>query len=98
MAEEAQLLFEKLLGYANYAEVLDYCRRSANPVGRLLLHLFGQTSSHAFEQSDAICVVLSEETGTISIARNGRMVRNLDEARLRNILQLFMRADGRRGL
>ena len=50
------------------------------------------------EQSDAICVVLSEETGTISIARNGRMVRNLDEARLRNILQLFMRADGRRGL
>lgn len=43
------------------------------------------------EQSDAISVVVSEETGSISIARNGRMVRNLDETRLRNILQLFMR-------
>ncbi len=28
--------------YADFAEVLDYCRRSANPVGRLLLHLFGK--------------------------------------------------------
>lgn len=42
------------------------------------------------EQSDAISIVVSEETGIISIARNGRMVRNLDEARLRNILNLFM--------
>jgi diadenylate cyclase len=48
------------------------------------------------EQSDAISVVVSEETGAISIARNGRMVRNLDEARLRNILQLFTRADSTR--
>jgi diadenylate cyclase len=48
------------------------------------------------EQSDAISVVVSEETGTISIARNGRMVRNLDEARLRNILQLFMGVDSHR--
>ncbi|MBP7413451.1 MAG: squalene/phytoene synthase family protein, partial [Giesbergeria sp.] len=28
-------------GYADRAELLDYCRRSANPVGRLLLHLYG---------------------------------------------------------
>ena len=27
--------------YADFAELMDYCRRSANPVGRLLLHLFG---------------------------------------------------------
>jgi phytoene/squalene synthetase len=27
--------------YADRAELLDYCRRSANPVGRLLLHLYG---------------------------------------------------------
>ncbi len=39
------------------------------------------------EQTDAISVVVSEETGTISVARNGRMVRRLDERRLRNILQ-----------
>jgi phytoene/squalene synthetase len=31
--------------YADYPELLDYCRRSANPVGRLVLHLFGRTAS-----------------------------------------------------
>ncbi len=39
------------------------------------------------EQTDAIAVVVSEETGSISIAHNGRMVRHLDENRLRSILQ-----------
>ena len=38
------------------------------------------------EQTDAIAVVVSEETGIISIAHNGRMVRHLDENRLRSIL------------
>ncbi|HYH43121.1 MAG TPA: squalene synthase HpnC [Burkholderiales bacterium] len=41
--------------YADYAEVLDYCRRSANPVGRLLLGLFGETGPAQLERSDAIC-------------------------------------------
>jgi squalene synthase HpnC len=41
--------------YADFAEVLDYCRRSANPVGRLLLHLFKRTSETQLRQSDAIC-------------------------------------------
>lgn len=44
--------------YASYAEVLDYCRRSANPVGRLLLHLFGQTAEADLRRSDAICSAL----------------------------------------
>lgn len=44
--------------YASYAEVLDYCRRSANPVGRLLLHLFGHTAEPALRASDAICSAL----------------------------------------
>ena len=44
--------------YASYAEVLDYCRRSANPVGRLLLHLFKRTSEQELRQSDAICTAL----------------------------------------
>ena len=39
------------------------------------------------EQTDAIAVVVSEETGIISVAHNGRMVRHLDENRLRGILQ-----------
>ncbi|HWA36418.1 MAG TPA: squalene synthase HpnC [Burkholderiales bacterium] len=44
--------------YATYSEVLDYCRRSANPVGRLLLHLFKRTSEPELRQSDAICTAL----------------------------------------
>ena len=44
--------------YADYAEVLDYCRRSANPVGRLLLQLFKRASETEFTQSDAICTAL----------------------------------------
>ena len=45
-------------GYADRAELLDYCRRSANPVGRLLLHLYGVHTAQALEQSDAICTAL----------------------------------------
>tara|TARA_R110002050_G_scaffold57423_1_gene128784 strand:- start:4853 stop:5746 length:894 start_codon:yes stop_codon:yes gene_type:complete len=44
--------------YANFEEVLDYCTRSANPVGRLLLHLNGQPTDQQLEQSDAICSAL----------------------------------------
>jgi squalene synthase HpnC len=44
--------------YADFPELLDYCRRSANPVGRLLLHLFKRTTDSDFRQSDAICTAL----------------------------------------
>jgi len=44
--------------YADYPELLDYCRRSANPVGRLVLHLFGRTSDEQLMQSDCICTAL----------------------------------------
>nr|WP_233218080.1 squalene synthase HpnC [Roseateles chitinivorans] len=44
--------------YATRAELLDYCRRSANPVGRLLLHLYGIDDAVALRQSDAICSAL----------------------------------------
>jgi phytoene synthase len=44
--------------YANFSEVLDYCRRSANPVGRLLLHLFKRTNESNLRASDAICSAL----------------------------------------
>ncbi|MDO9406456.1 MAG: squalene synthase HpnC [Polaromonas sp.] len=44
--------------YASQAELLDYCRRSANPVGRLLLHLYGLTDDAALLQSDCICTAL----------------------------------------
>jgi len=44
--------------YADFAEVLDYCTRSANPIGRLLLHLYGVTDAASLRRSDAICTAL----------------------------------------
>lgn len=44
--------------YADFTEVMDYCRRSANPVGRLLLHLYGATGETNFAYSDNICTSL----------------------------------------
>ena len=45
-------------GYVNEAELLDYCSRSANPVGRLLLHLYGIHDADALRMSDHICTAL----------------------------------------
>lgn len=44
--------------YADDAELLDYCKRSANPIGRLLLHLYGISDGISLAQSDAICTAL----------------------------------------
>ena len=46
------------LRYQTDAELLAYCRLSANPVGRLLLHLYRINDSAALEQSDAVCTAL----------------------------------------
>lgn len=44
--------------YADFAELMDYCRRSANPVGRLLLHLYNVGKADDLRRSDAICSAL----------------------------------------
>lgn len=44
--------------YVSFEEVLDYCRYSANPVGRLLLHLDGSPNQIQLVQSDAVCTAL----------------------------------------
>ncbi len=44
--------------YATFAELEDYCRRSANPVGRLLLRLFGAETPENLRASDAVCSAL----------------------------------------
>jgi hypothetical protein len=41
------------------------------------------------EISDAIVVIVSEETGQISVANDGRLIRRLDENRLNTILKTF---------
>jgi len=46
------------LRYANFAEVMDYCRRSADPVGRLMLHLYEEADHENLACSDAICSAL----------------------------------------
>jgi squalene synthase HpnC len=58
-------LFEDLLSafrqdvvktrYRDHADVLDYCRRSADPVGRILLHIFNEASPENLISSDQIC-------------------------------------------
>lgn len=44
--------------YADRTALLDYCRHSANPVGRLMLHLAGVHDARSLAQSDAICTAL----------------------------------------
>ena len=44
--------------YASFEELLDYCTRSANPVGRIMLALFEEKSAIAIKQSDQICSAL----------------------------------------
>jgi squalene synthase HpnC len=45
-------------GYANREELLQYCQRSANPIGRLLLHLYHVNDADSLRRSDAICSAL----------------------------------------
>ena len=68
--------------YANFGEVLEYCRRSANPVGRLLLHLDGSATPQNMAHSDAICSSLQLINFLQDIAvdyRKGRIYLPQDE-------------------
>lgn len=44
--------------YADFGLLLDYCRRSANPVGALMLHLYSVHDALSLKQSDAVCSAL----------------------------------------
>src|SRR5215217_4178295 len=44
--------------YATWDDVLDYCRRSANPIGRLVLRVAGYDDRRLDEHSDAVCTAL----------------------------------------
>lgn len=65
------------LRYATHSEVLDYCRRSANPIGRLVLILHGIHNEQYFAWSDAICTGLQlanfwQDVG-VDIRKDGRI-------------------------
>ena len=61
--------------YADRATLLDYCRRSANPVGRLLLHLYGIADAEALLRSDAICSALQLANFWQDLGRDARQGR-----------------------
>lgn len=68
--------------YRTWHEVLDYCRRSANPVGRLVLRLTGQATPDRDEASDAICTALQLTNFWQDLAvdwRRGRLYVPADE-------------------
>jgi squalene synthase HpnC len=84
--------------YASYAELLDYCRRSANPVGRLLLHLFKRTTDSDCARSDAICSSLQLinfwQDVSIDFHRAGRVYLPQDEMARHGVTERHV-AEGR---
>jgi squalene synthase HpnC len=93
--------------YAHFGEVMDYCRRSANPIGRLLLKLYGDRDAKHQAWSDGICSALqlinflqdvAEDTrkGRIylpqdEMAKFGISERQIGEGRADALWQQFMK-------
>jgi phytoene synthase len=88
-------LFEDLLGafrqdtektrYESFAELLDYCRRSANPVGRLVLRIAGHEDDGLDAASDCVCTALQLTNFWQDLERDwdrGRLYVPLDEIRM----------------
>ena len=68
--------------FSDFVDLLDYCRRSANPVGNLLLHLYGEATPVNIAYSDAICTSLQLINFWQDVARDyamGRIYLPLDE-------------------
>lgn len=82
--------------YENFAELQDYCRRSANPVGRLLLCLFARDDAPRRAQADAICTALQLTNFLQDLtidAQRGRIYLPQDELRAHGVdaSYIFMR-------
>ena len=68
--------------YSDFSDLLDYCRRSANPVGNLLLHLYQEATPQNIAYSDAICTSLQIINFWQDVAKDyaiGRIYLPLDE-------------------
>jgi squalene synthase HpnC len=55
---EANRVDQRVSSYETWADLLGYCRLSANPVGELVLHAFGAATAERIALSDAICTAL----------------------------------------
>lgn len=75
--------------HADRAQLLDYCRRSANPIGRLMLRLAGVHDALSLAQSDAVCTALQLinfwQDPSVDLPR-GRCYVPLDDARRHGLL------------
>ena len=68
--------------YEDFDDLLDYCRRSANPVGNLLLHLYGEATPVNITYSDSICTALQIINFWQDVAKDyaiGRIYLPMDE-------------------
>jgi squalene synthase HpnC len=93
--------------YADFGEVMGYCRRSANPIGRLLLALYGDTDAKHLAWSDGVCsalqlinflqdIAVDWQKGRIylpqdEMARFGVSERQIAEGRVDALWQQFMK-------
>ncbi len=79
--------------YASWGDVLDYCRRSANPVGRLVLRIAGYRDAALDRSSDALCTALQLtnfwqdfgrdwRAGRLYVPRDVQTAAGADEAQL----------------
>lgn len=67
---EANRMDQRQHRYPTYADLLRYCEHSANPVGHLVLHLFGYSDAHRQRLSDAICTALQLANFWQDVARD----------------------------
>jgi phytoene synthase len=81
--------------YPDFGSLLDYCRLSANPVGRLVLHLFGHRDPVLVERSDAFCTALQLTNHWQDVAldlRKDRIYLPEDERRRLEVSEADLRA------
>jgi squalene synthase HpnC len=82
--------------YTSFDSLVNYCQHSANPIGRLMLYLYGQTDELSFQQSDNICTALQlinfyqdlhqdyHEMGRIYVPLQDMMAQGVTESHFEN--------------
>lgn len=87
--------------YADFGELMDYCRRSANPIGRLMLHLYGDRDPRHLAYADAICSSLQLINMLQDVAvdwEKGRVYLPQDELATHHVSEAQIAAGDTRGL
>jgi squalene synthase HpnC len=91
----ANELDQTVTRYDTYEQLLGYCRLSANPVGRIVLHVFGVATEHRAELSDSICTALQIAEHLQDVAedmRAGRIYLPAEDLRSHGVTEDDLRA------